>query len=45
MSDRRADRPQLDKPRSPRTQKSELRRFWRVFDYRRPHPVRPRFTT
>jgi hypothetical protein len=40
MSDRRAN-----PPKSPRPQKSDLRRFWRVFEYRRPNPVRPRFTT
>lgn len=45
MSDRRAEKDQRDKLQSPRTQKSELRPFWRVFEYRRPHPVRPRFTT
>jgi hypothetical protein len=39
MSDRRPD-----KPKSPRPQKSDLRSFWRVFEYRRPNPVRPRFT-
>jgi hypothetical protein len=39
MSDRRPE-----KPKSPRPQKSDLRRFWRVFEYRRPNPVRPRFT-
>jgi hypothetical protein len=40
MSDRCADT-----RKSPRPQKSDLRRIWRVFEYRRPHPVRPRFTT
>ena len=40
MSERRADKPK----QSPRPQKSDLRRFWRVFEYRRPNPVRPRFT-
>ena len=49
MSDRRPDKdhrdkPQVDKPRSPRLGKSELRPFWRVLEYRRPNPVRPRFT-
>ncbi len=44
MRDRRAQKPQLDKARSQRPQKSDLRRFWRVFEYRRPMPVRPRFT-
>lgn len=40
MSERRADT-----PKSPRPVKTDLRRFWRVFEYRRPIPVRPRFTT
>ena len=41
MSDRRAEKSQ-----SPRPSKNDLRRFWRVFEYRRPPvPVRPRFTT
>jgi hypothetical protein len=41
MSGRRAD-----SPKSPRPVKNDLRRFWRVFEYRRPRvPVRPRFTT
>jgi hypothetical protein len=39
MSDRRPE-----KPKSPPPQKNDLRRFWRVFEYRRPNPVRPRFT-
>jgi hypothetical protein len=33
------------KPQPRRTAKSELRRVWRVFEYRRPVPARPRFTT
>jgi hypothetical protein len=41
MSDRRPDT-----SKSPRPQKSDLRRFWRVFEYRRTMPVRrARFTT
>lgn len=39
MSDRRAE-----KLKPPRARKSDLHRFWRVFEYRRPNPVRPRFT-
>jgi hypothetical protein len=42
MSDRRAEKT----VKSQRPQKSDLGRFWRVFEYRRPVPVRrPRFTT
>jgi hypothetical protein len=45
MSDRRRpEKDHRDAPKSPRTAKSELRPFWRVFEYRRPNPVRPRFT-
>ena len=34
-----------DKPQQQRTAGSELRRVWRVFEYRRPVRARPRFTT
>ncbi len=45
MSERRLEKGQRDRPQqSPRLGKSDLRRFWRVFEYRRPNPVRPRFT-
>ena len=32
-------------PERARAPKSVRRRIWRVFEYRRPVPVRPRFTT
>jgi hypothetical protein len=44
MSERRPE-DQQGKPKSPRLGKNDLRRTWRVFEYRRPVPVRPRFTT
>jgi hypothetical protein len=39
MKQRSTGQPQLR-----RTAKTELRRVWRVFEYRRPVPARPRFT-
>jgi hypothetical protein len=44
MSERRPEKDQRGKPRSPRPVKNDLSRIWRVFEYRRPIPVRPRFT-
>jgi hypothetical protein len=34
-----------EKPRPQQSRKDELKRIWRVFEYRRPVPARARFTT